>query len=134
MSQSIRPNKSLPPQNDTISGFHKRFRAFGVRIAKFWAKIDFPATVDGRGLATGCWDEVGHHELVRRSMRPLAVWETGALCAPDDMIWIIWINHRVASCWYGKEKREWKTNERVGQVRIRPVGHVWGIGSLVHTL
>ncbi|KDP34403.1 hypothetical protein JCGZ_12684 [Jatropha curcas] len=38
---------------------------------------------------------------------------------------------RVASCWYGKEKREWKNNERTGHVRIRPVCQLWGIGSLV---
>ncbi|KDP34652.1 hypothetical protein JCGZ_11965 [Jatropha curcas] len=38
-------------------------------------------------------------------------------------------NHRVASCWYGKEKREWKNDGRTAHVRIRPVGQVWGIGS-----
>ncbi|KDP21727.1 hypothetical protein JCGZ_03209 [Jatropha curcas] len=32
----------------------------------------------------------------------------------------------------GKE-REWKNNVSTGQMRNRPVGHVWGIGSLVHT-
>ncbi|KDP27662.1 hypothetical protein JCGZ_19554 [Jatropha curcas] len=50
-------------------------------------------------------------------------------CAPTVTVTV---NHRfdgddrVASCWYGKEKREWKNNERAGQVRIRPVGQYGG--------
>ncbi|KDP43929.1 hypothetical protein JCGZ_05396 [Jatropha curcas] len=63
---------------------------------------------------------------IGRFTKPLTVWEIGAPCAPDGMTWIIWINHRVASYWYGKEKREWKNNERAGQVGITSVGHVWG--------
>ncbi|KDP20550.1 hypothetical protein JCGZ_04922 [Jatropha curcas] len=61
-------------------------------------------------------------------------------CAPDDMIWAI-PDDMVGMIWKPtgwppvdiEKKREYKRNERAGQVRIRPVGHVWGIGSLVHT-
>ncbi|KDP45844.1 hypothetical protein JCGZ_15288 [Jatropha curcas] len=52
------------------------------------------------------------------------------LCAPDDLD----LTETIGLPPIGMEKKkgEWKNNERASQVRIRPVGQVWGIGSLVH--
>ncbi|KDP38278.1 hypothetical protein JCGZ_05164 [Jatropha curcas] len=51
--------------------------------------------------------------------------------APDDMDFMETIGWPPV----GMEKKRvnGKNNERTGQVRIRSVGHVWGIDSLVHT-